>query len=135
MSASYYRQTFSHALQLFQRSFEVQIWNNIYVSKSFSVLANINCWFPQSFFLDSFGDCLVILREIRKTWRSHSFSAIKMDWDLIRHRIILFWKAYVLLILNKLITNHVTAGCFKWKLRSLFYIIPLLKIFRYISST
>ena len=45
-------------------------------SKSFWALANINCWFAKSFFLNSFGDYFAILRENREKWRSSSFFAI-----------------------------------------------------------
>ena len=71
--------------------------------------------------LDSFGDYLVILKEIRKTWRSHSFSAMKNGLGPYQISWCTFWKAYDLS--NNLITHHVTDGCFKRKLWPLFYII------------
>ena len=114
-------------MQWSYRSFLAQILNNESVSKNFSVLANIRCWFAKSFFFTYWVIILQFWERITKNEDFLRLSQLKNDCDLIRRRGAFCWKAYNLS--TKLDTHHVTVGCSKRKIRPLFHKTLLQKRF------
>ena len=77
----------------------------------------------KAFFCTHFVCILQFWGRIAKNEELLRFPQLKTDCDVIRRRGALFWKAWDLT--NKFHTHYVTDGCFKRKLRPLFYKIFL----------